>query len=119
MGVQKYVCRVKKAQRTARRHSTFHVGLHGRRWVDSVERHAETAPELIRLSPNKRKYYQQGNRAVSLCGLPPNCCCHPVSLSRLWRRLLAELFFYLCKNIDPPRFLCQKECSDLLLLFLL
>lgn len=66
MGVQKYVGRVKEQGRTSRRHSTFYIGLHGRRWVDSMERYAETAADLMRLSPNKRKYYQQGDRAVKL-----------------------------------------------------
>jgi hypothetical protein len=66
MGVQKYVGRVKEQGRTSRRHSTFYIGLYGRGWVDSVERYAETAAELMRLSPNKRKYYQQGYRAVKL-----------------------------------------------------
>ncbi len=66
MGVQKYVCRVKETTRTERRHSTFYVGLHGQRWADSVARHAETVSELMRLSPNKLRYYQQGYRAVKL-----------------------------------------------------
>ena len=66
MGVQKYVCRVKEPYRIERRHSTFYVGLHGRSWVDSVEHHAEAVDELMRLTPNKRKYYQQGLRAIKL-----------------------------------------------------
>jgi hypothetical protein len=66
MGVQKYVCRVKEAKRPARRHSTFYVGLHGTNWVTSVERHAATAAELMRLSPNKRQYDLAGRRAVDL-----------------------------------------------------
>lgn len=66
MGVQKYVCRVKEVKRTQRRHSTFYVGLHGQRWVNSVERYRESVVELIRLTPNKRKYYQQGLRALEL-----------------------------------------------------
>lgn len=65
MGVQKYVGRVKEQARTSRRHSTFYV-VHGTNWVNSVERHAETTAELMRLSPNKRKYYQQGRQAVKL-----------------------------------------------------
>lgn len=66
MGVQKYVCRVKETTRTERRHSTFYVGLHGQRWADSVARHAETVSELMRFSPNKLRYYQQGYRAIKL-----------------------------------------------------
>lgn len=66
MGVQKYVCRVKEDIRSVRRHSTFYVGLHGPNWVTSVERHATTAAELIRLTPNKRQYYLAGRMAVEL-----------------------------------------------------
>lgn len=66
MGVQKYVCRVKEPYRIERRHSTFYIGLHGRSWVDSGEHYAEAVAELMRLTPNKRKYYQQGLRAVKL-----------------------------------------------------
>ncbi len=66
MGGQKYVCRVKEAKRNERRHSTFYVGLYGKAWVDSVEHHAENVAELMRCSPNKRQYYQQGLRAVKL-----------------------------------------------------
>lgn len=66
MGVQEYVCRVKEAKRTSRRHSTFYVGLHGGRWVDSMEQYAEPVAELMRLNSNKRKYYQQGRQAVKL-----------------------------------------------------
>ncbi len=65
-GVQKYVCRVRQAKRNQRSHSTFYVGLHGRRWVDSVEQHAESVAELMKLNRNKRKYYQQGLIAVEL-----------------------------------------------------
>lgn len=66
MGVQKYVCRVKEVRRTQRRHSTFYVGLHGQRWVKSVEQYRESVAELMRLTPNKRKHYQQGLIAVEL-----------------------------------------------------
>lgn len=66
MGVQKYVCRVKEPARQERRHSTFYVGLYGKTWADSVERYAETVADLMRISPNKLRYYQQGNRAVKL-----------------------------------------------------
>lgn len=66
IGVQKYVCRVKEPGRIERRHSTFHVGLSGQTWVESVEKYREEVAELMRISPNKRKYYQQGQRAVNL-----------------------------------------------------
>lgn len=65
-GVQKYVCRVKEPGRVERRHSTFHVGLSGQIWVESVEKYRESAAELMRISLNKRQYYQRGQRAVQL-----------------------------------------------------
>jgi hypothetical protein len=66
IGVQKYVCRVKGVKCSQRHHSTFYVGLHGQRWVDCVERYSESVAELMRLTPNKQKYYQQGLMAVKL-----------------------------------------------------
>ncbi len=66
MGVQKYICRVKEPKRLQRRHSTFHVGLNSMMWVNSVEQHADEMAELMRLSPNKRQYYQRGRKAVQL-----------------------------------------------------
>ena len=65
-GVQKYTCRVKEPGRSERRHSTFHVGLSGRIWVESVEKYREETAELMRLSRNKLRYYQRGQRAVDL-----------------------------------------------------
>lgn len=65
-GVQKYVCRVKEPGRVERRHSTFHVGLSGLNWVESFERYRESVAELMRLSPNKLRYYLAGRRAVEL-----------------------------------------------------
>lgn len=65
-GVQKYTCRVKEPGRSERRHSTFHVGLSGRIWVESVEKYREEAAELMKLNPNKSPYYQRGQRAFEL-----------------------------------------------------
>lgn len=65
-GVQKYTCRVKEPGRSERRHSTFHVGLSGRIWVEYVEKYREEAANLMRLSRNKRLYYQRGQRAFEL-----------------------------------------------------
>jgi hypothetical protein len=65
-GIQKYVCRVKEPGRIERRHSTFHVGLSGQTWAESVEKYQEEVAELMRLSPNKLRYYQQGQRAFEL-----------------------------------------------------
>jgi hypothetical protein len=66
MGGQKYVCRVKEPKRLERRHSSFYVGLSGQNWVESIEKYGSEVAELMRLSPNKREYYQRGQRAVNL-----------------------------------------------------
>ena len=66
MGVQKYVARVKESGRSQRRRSTFGVGLDGQMWVNSMEEYAEPMAELMKLSRNKRPYYQQGLRAARL-----------------------------------------------------
>lgn len=66
MGVQKYVGRIKESLRTVRRHSSFYIGLYGHNWVNFTESCYELVAELLRLNPNKRKYYQQGQRAMKL-----------------------------------------------------
>jgi len=65
-GVQKYVGRIKEYGRTERRHSSFYIGLYGHNWVNFTESCDELVTELLRLNPNKRKYYQQGERAMRL-----------------------------------------------------
>ncbi len=70
-GVQKYVGRVKETGRVSRRHSTFHVGSSGQNWVESQEKYREEVVELMRLSPNKLRYYQRGQRAVELIRYAP------------------------------------------------
>ena len=66
MDVQKYVGRIKESGRTVRRHSSFYIGLYGSNWVNFMENSYELVVELLTLSPNKRKYYQQGERAMRL-----------------------------------------------------
>ncbi|MHC5763377.1 IS4 family transposase [Nostoc sp.] len=66
MGVQKYVGRIKESKRIVRRHSSFYIGLYGDNWVNFMENSYELVTELLTLSPNKRKYYQQGERAMRL-----------------------------------------------------
>lgn len=66
MGIQKYVGRIKESGRTIRRHSSFYIGLYGSNWVNFMEETSELVVELLTLSPNKRKYYQQGERAMRL-----------------------------------------------------
>ncbi|GAX45666.1 transposase [Tolypothrix sp. NIES-4075] len=66
IGVQKYIGRVKEYGRIERRHSSFYIGLYGYTWVNFMESCHELVDKLLRLNPNKRKYYQQGQRAMRL-----------------------------------------------------
>jgi hypothetical protein len=66
MAVQKYVGRVKEPGRILRRHSSFSIGLYGQTWVNYRGYCALEVAELMRLNPNKRKYYQKGIRAMEL-----------------------------------------------------
>jgi hypothetical protein len=66
MGLQKYVGRVKEYGRIERRHSSFYIGLYGYTWVNFMETCQELVIHLLKLSPNKRRYYQQGQRAMKL-----------------------------------------------------
>ena len=65
-GIQKYVARVKESGRSVRRHSSFYVGLYGQTWVNFTHICMELVTELMRINRNKRKYYQQGLRAMKL-----------------------------------------------------
>lgn len=66
MGVQKYVGRVKESRRSTRRHSSFYIGLYGQTWISFIEPCRNFVTELMRLNPNKRQYYQRGDRAMKL-----------------------------------------------------
>ncbi|MGM3309455.1 IS4 family transposase [Anabaena sp. WFMT] len=65
-GVQEYVGRVKEKSRSTRRHSSFYIGLYGYTWVSFMDNCQSLVAQLMRLNPNKRKYYQQGVRAMNL-----------------------------------------------------
>jgi len=64
--VQKYVSRRKESKRRYRRRSTFGAGSDGEKWVNYLEQYSEEVEQLIRLTPNKRRFYQQGMRAATL-----------------------------------------------------
>lgn len=66
MGLQKYVGRVKESGRTERRHSSFYIGLYGQTWVHYGQYCWDAITELMRLTPNKRKHYRKGLRAMEL-----------------------------------------------------
>lgn len=66
MGLQQYIGRVQEEGRQGRRHSNFYIGLYGQTWVGHQEECVQMILELLRLNPNKRKYYQKGLRAMEL-----------------------------------------------------
>jgi hypothetical protein len=80
-----YVARVKEYGRLERRHSSFYIGLYGepvavdgfpgisklanpkgQTWLNFKYSCIALVASLIRLNTNKRKYYQQGLRAMKL-----------------------------------------------------
>jgi hypothetical protein len=64
--VQKYICRRKEPNKRYRRRSTFGVGLDGEKWVNYLEQFSLEVEQLMKLTPNKRRFYQQGMRAATL-----------------------------------------------------
>ena len=66
MGIQKYINRLQELQRSQRRHSNFWVGLYGQLWIGTMEVWGDLATALTQLKPNKRLYFQQGLRAMTL-----------------------------------------------------
>ena len=66
--VQKYVSRHKESNKEYRRRSTFGIGQDGEQWSNYLDRHSESIQELMKLTPNKRRFYQQGIRAATLIG---------------------------------------------------
>ncbi|NJL57719.1 IS4 family transposase [bacterium] len=66
LGIEKYVGRVKEAERTEPRHSHFYIGLYGQTWVQFMAPYAEIVAQLLHLSPHKRHCYRKGLRAMSL-----------------------------------------------------
>ncbi|GAX34008.1 transposase [Nodularia sp. NIES-3585] len=65
-GIQKYIARIKEHGRTERRHSSFYIGLYGQTWVNFKDVCMDLVTELMKLNRNKRKYYQQGLKAMRL-----------------------------------------------------
>jgi hypothetical protein len=64
--VQKYVGRRKEPKKRYRRRSTFGIGLDGEKWVDYLEQFSLEVEQLMKLTPNKRRFYQEGMRAATL-----------------------------------------------------
>lgn len=66
--VQKYVSRSKEPKKKYRRRSTFGVGLDGEQWINYLAQYSESVQELMKLTPNKRRFYQQGICAATQIG---------------------------------------------------
>ena len=64
--VQKYVSRRKEPKKKYRRRSTFGVGVDAKKWVDYLEQYAVEMQQLMKLTPSKRRFYEQGLRAATL-----------------------------------------------------
>ena len=64
--VKKYVSRRKEPKKKYRRRSTFGVGLDGEKWVNYLEQYSLEVEQLMKLTPSKRRFYQQGMRAATL-----------------------------------------------------
>jgi hypothetical protein len=64
--LQKYVSRAKEPQRTYRRRSTFGSGNDSQQWMNYLEKYTEPVEELMKLTRNKRHFYQRGLRAATL-----------------------------------------------------
>ena len=66
--VQKYISRSKETRKKYRIRSTFGIGQDGELWVNYLAQHSELVQKLMKLTPNKRRFYQQGVRAGTLIG---------------------------------------------------
>ena len=64
--LQKYVSRRSEPRKNYRRRSKFGVGFDGEQWVNYLEQHSLEIQELMKLTRNKRRFYQQGIRAATL-----------------------------------------------------
>ena len=65
-GIQNYIGRVKESKRTFSRHSNFYIGLYGYTWLNFWFNLSEKITQLMNLSPNKRPFYQRGQKAMTL-----------------------------------------------------
>jgi hypothetical protein len=66
--VQKYVSRRQEPIKKYRRRNSFGVGHDGEKWVNYLEQYSESVQELMNLTRNKRRFYQQGIRAATIIG---------------------------------------------------
>ena len=66
VAIQEYVSRRKEPKKKYRRRSTFGVGVDAEKWVDYLEQYALEVQQLMKLTPSKRRFYEQGLRAATL-----------------------------------------------------
>ncbi len=64
--IQEYICRLREDKRKEKRHSNFWIGLYGGIWVENYQMCNYWVERLMRLTPNKLPFYQQGIRAKKL-----------------------------------------------------
>jgi len=62
------VSRRKEPSKKYRRRSIFGSGQDGKQWINYLDRPSESVQELMKLTRNKRRFYQQGIRAATLIG---------------------------------------------------
>ena len=66
MGVDRYVARLKEAERRYPRHSEFGMGLYGYAWFYGMEIWPQWAWALMQLKPHKQRFFQRGLDALNL-----------------------------------------------------
>jgi hypothetical protein len=64
--LEKYVSHRKEPKKKYRIRSTFGVGVDAQKRVDYLEQYADQVQQLMKLTPSKRRFYQQGLRAATL-----------------------------------------------------
>ncbi|HEY9301353.1 MAG TPA: IS4 family transposase, partial [Phormidium sp.] len=66
--VQKYVSRRKEPSKKYRRRSIFGMGQDGEPWINYLAQHSASVQQLMKLTRNKRRFYQQSIQAATLIG---------------------------------------------------
>ncbi len=69
-GKQKYVCRLTEPGRTRRRHSNFWIALYGENGLIAFYSCQSWVEQMLNYTPNKKSFYQQGLRAITLLQQP-------------------------------------------------
>jgi hypothetical protein len=64
--LQKYVSRAKETHRSYRRRSTFGSGNDSQQWMNYLEKYTQPVEELMKLTRNKRHFYQRGRASCNL-----------------------------------------------------